>query len=525
MRRWGWRAWFLSVLVTAAVHAADLDAYRPRFEEAERLYRLGQFDDALARYETLAAELPDVALAHIGIAQTAVRLEFYGRAIAALKRAHELAPDNARVMGELGDAFRLNKAYDDAATWYLRALDATTGRDRAEWLVGLGFLESVRGNDEGARVRFVEAVSADPSSSVAYHNLGVALLNLSRYDEADAAFRAALEREPKNARAFFGRGRVAEKQGRLYAARDFYTRATELASDEPTYHYARAIVLRRLKQTDAANEAFAQYRRVRSNFYVTEAQRLVAAERWRDALAKAQKAYETDADNPDAVRTRAYVHARLGEWDAARASYERLLALEPTTVEPQYYLGLLDIEQRRYRDAERRFQAVLDASPDYGIAYRQLARARELNGDLAGAESAYDSGIRRAPDWAAGYWWRGQVRVRQGRVADAERDFRRAVELAPDVSRPKHSLARLLAAERRSLDEARELAESAFRAEPSPSHRATRALVLYQRGECDTALREATQALADAPDEADVRAIYDYILGSTNALSASEALR
>jgi len=514
-----------SVLLTTAISAASWDAYRPRFEEAERLYRLGRFEEALSRYEALAAELPDVALAHIGVAQARERLGDYPRALEAWNRAHQLLPDDPRIMGELGDVCRLLKAYEDAERWYRRALERTAGRDRARWLIGWGFLESLRGDDERARALFAEAVSADPLSSVASHNLGTALLRLSRYDEADAAFQNAIRQDPKNAKAFFGRGRVAEKRGNFYAARDFYRRAAELEPEEPTYHYACAIVLRRLKQTDAANEAFARYRRTRSRLYLREAEALLAQEHWRDALARAQKAFETDPNNPDAVRTRAYIHARLGEWDAARAGYERLLALEPHSVEPHYYLGLLDIEQGRYAEAERRFLALLAASPDYGVAYRQLARARELNGDVSGAEAAYTQGILREPRWAAGYWWRGQVRVRQGRTAEGERDFRRALELAPEATRPKNSLARLLAVERRSLDEARQLAEAALEAEPSPAHRATRALVLYQLGERDLALREVTQARNDAPHDPDVGALYDYILGATDVVTASEEVR
>lgn len=517
-RRWEWLMGFL--LAPAVLGAVELEAYRSRFEEAERLYRLGQFEEALLRYESLVEELPEVALGHIGKAQVLVQQGDYAKAIVSYLRAHELRPNDSRIMGELGDTYRLNKAYRDAERWYRRALEVAKGRERAEWLIGLGFLESLRGNNEEARRYFLEAVSADPESAVASHNLGVALLNLNRYDEADTAFRAALEREPKNAKAFYGRGRVAEKKGNLYAARDFYTRAAELMPNEPTYHYARAMVLRRLKEHETAEKALIQYRRTRSDFYLREAQPLIATGRFHDALAKVQKACETDPSSPEALRTRASLWTRLGEWEAARADYERLLLLDPRDPFSHYALGLIGIEQKRYGDAEYHFRTTIEIAPDSGMAYRQLARVRELCGDVVGAEKAYEMGLAREPNWAAGYWWRGQFRVRQGRLREAEDDFRRSIELAPEAPQPKTSLARLLAVERRSLEEAKNLVDAAMGRESSPYRRAVRAVVLFQLGERELALREATQAFAEDSHHPDVRAIYEGFLKGT--FSAAE---
>lgn len=63
--------------------------------------------------------------------------------------------------------------------------------------------------------------------------LGDMLLELERYEEAQAAYEAALARSPNRFNSLYGAGRAAESRGDLAAASEFYGRLAEIAGDNP----------------------------------------------------------------------------------------------------------------------------------------------------------------------------------------------------------------------------------------------------------------------------------------------------
>ncbi|MBI1930586.1 tetratricopeptide repeat protein [Candidatus Poribacteria bacterium] len=507
-----------------------------RFREAERAYQRGQWEEALRLYERLAEVFPEIPSVLLGLAMSAAKLGDYPRAIAAFHRAVKLRPDAPGIQEELADAYRRNHQLDEADKWYQRAIKMAKGNAPVSWYIGLGILETERGNFEQARRYYITAVQLHPDATVAYYNLGGVLLKLNRLDEADAAFRAALEqkdnkpgpisRTPERsegegnimALAFFGRGQIAAKRHDFYAARDFYTRAAELDPGEHAFHYALAQVLFRLGDREGGQSAHARYRRARAEAYLREAHQLLNREQWKEALARLQKAVEVDPTFMDALGDRAYVQMRLGEFDAAKQGFEQVLKADPNSLQTRFYLGSVEVELDNLESAESIFLKLIQQAPDFPDSYPQLARVREMKGDLAGAEAAFDIGIQQGAEWAPGYWWRGQIRRKRGDTAGAESDFRRAMQLAPEVAFPKDSLAQLLAEEGRNLDEALNLAKSVVAEAPSPEYRATLALVYHRLHDTEAAQREIERAYQDAPEHPYVRAIRARILDRSDEM-------
>lgn len=496
-----------------------------RFREAERAYQSGQWEEALRLYERLAEAFPQIPPALMGLAMSAAKLGDYPRAIAAFHRAVKLRPDAPGIQGELADAYRRNNQLDEADKWYQRAIKMASGNAPVSWYIGLGIIETERGNFEQARRYYITAVQLHPDATAAYHNLGGVLLKLNRLDEADAAFRASLEQKDNKpgltlnevkgnimALALFGRGQVAAQRHDFYAARDFYTRAAELDPGEHAFHYALAQVLFRLGDPEGGQSAHARYRRARAEAYLREAHQLLNREQWKEALARLQKAVEVDSTFMRALGDRAYVQMRLGEFDAAKQAFEQVLKADPNSLQARFYLGSIEVEMGNLESAESIFLRLIQQAPDFPDSYPQLARVREMKGDLAGAEAAFDMGLQRGPEWAPGYWWRGQIRRKRGDTAGAESDFRRAMQLAPEVAFPRDSLSQLLAEEGRNLDEALNLAKSVVAEDPSPEYRATLALVYHRLHDTEAAQREIERAYQDAPDSPYIRTLREKIL-------------
>lgn len=73
-----------------------------------------------------------------------------------------------------------------------------------------------------------ELIAAEPALAEAYHQRALALQSLERYDEAEAAYQAALERNPYHFAATAGLGHIRAERGDYSGALDFYKRALKI---------------------------------------------------------------------------------------------------------------------------------------------------------------------------------------------------------------------------------------------------------------------------------------------------------
>lgn len=150
-------------------------------------------------------------------------------------------------------------------------------------------------------------------------------------------------------------------------------------------------------------------------------------------------------DAPAATLGRMYGEAGMlyhayGLADAARGCYTNARRLAPDEPAWPYFLGSIDREQGRSREAAESFRQLLETSPDHVPA---LLRAAEIGieGGLADeAEALYRHALSVDPDSAA-------ARFGLGKVAAARRDYRAAVGhfeaalgLAPEATEIEYPL-------------------------------------------------------------------------------------
>jgi len=218
-------------------------------------------------------------------------------------------------------------------------------------------------------------------------------------------------------------------------------------------------------------------------------------------------------------------------------------ATKSTEAHNAYLQGHFHFQRRNledYRKAVGHYDEAIRLDPDYALAYAERSEAWTLIGDLTGegktawpkARTDAEKAVAIAPTLAEAHaalgWvrffteWRfaeglselkrakelapanptandllARVIVYLGRLDEAENQGRQAVELDPLASAPKNNLARILWYEGK-LDEADAVARKAAELQPnSASSRRWQVLVAIQRGDKETALREAQSE----PDE------------------------
>jgi tetratricopeptide (TPR) repeat protein len=105
---------------------------------------------------------------------------------------------------------------------------------------------------EAAAVQFKQAVKLDPWNEQAYMLLGLAQMQLQRWDEAQYAFQEATKVQPGNAQAFLGVGSALNEQHQYAEAQKPLEHSLELKPDSAEAHYELARSLAALDKWDAA---------------------------------------------------------------------------------------------------------------------------------------------------------------------------------------------------------------------------------------------------------------------------------
>ena len=107
-----------------------------------------------------------------------------------------------------------------------------------------------------ALASFQRACILNPQSDTGCLNIGIALLNMGRYDDAATILKKSAERDPVNPRAWFNLGLLERESGRLDEAAHDFEKAAELDPDDPDTQYFLGYLAEEAQHYDEAATAF-----------------------------------------------------------------------------------------------------------------------------------------------------------------------------------------------------------------------------------------------------------------------------
>ncbi len=120
-----------------------------------------------------------------------------------------------------------------------------------------------------------------------------------------------------------------------------------------------------------------------------------------EAMAEFERTMQLAPNNTDALAGMGYVHRRMGQWDEALASLQRVIAISPRDNLNIDEFGTTLVILRRYKEADVQFLRARAISTDNANGQDFLMRARLFGlGDVAGARSIFDS----PPPWRISYY-------------------------------------------------------------------------------------------------------------------------
>jgi tetratricopeptide (TPR) repeat protein len=249
---------------------------------AELLDRLGQYDLAVATYQTIPQDSPDRFSAELGRAEVLRRAAKPDAAIEVLEALAQDFPEHALVHSALGDLLRQQERYGDAAAAYDRALQFTEDGAPAQWALyyargicherlkdwtrseadfrralalspdqpqvlnylGYSMVEKQVNLDEALEM-IERAVAARPDSGYIVDSLGWVLFRLGRYGDAVGHMETAVELMPVDAVVNDHLGDVYWAVGRFREAEFQWRRALSFIDPDDTDSEADPVRIRR----------------------------------------------------------------------------------------------------------------------------------------------------------------------------------------------------------------------------------------------------------------------------------------
>jgi tetratricopeptide (TPR) repeat protein len=190
---------------------------------------------------------------------------------------------------------------------------------------------------------------------------------------------------------------------------------------------------------------------------------------------------------------------RLLRFDAAVASYDRLIALQPDEADAFNNRGAALLRLTRPADALASFDAALALRPDLPEALCNQGNALLALGHVPEALASFDRALQVRPDLAQAAHHRAEALERLARPQDALASYDRAIAAAPGLAQAHYSRGNLL----QTLDRPAEAIASFDAALAlAPAHAAAacnRATSLRTLGRLDAALAGYEQALVHEP--------------------------
>jgi tetratricopeptide (TPR) repeat protein len=219
-------------------------------------------------------------------------------------------------------------------------------------LAALGWVQVGYWRDSETLFRRALAVTSE--NSFAHNNLGVALMNEGKLDEALAHYQESVRIDGDRFNPRFNLGRALARKGRLDEAVAEYSQAIRLKPDYADAYSELCAALARLLRGD-------------------------------EAVAACRKALEIDPEHAAAYNNLAVALVFGGDLDGARQAYGEAIRLNPDYYEARSNLGALLARQGSLDEAIVQFREALGVQPSYRSASNNLIRALYLKGEYAAA--------------------------------------------------------------------------------------------------------------------------------------------
>ncbi len=426
---------------------------------AQVLRRLGQFETALELYRQALQLAPNDAGLHAELGDAWFEQADYEQSLEAYRQAYELEPSNAQYHYMAGRAARYGANQSRRASrkseslfqQALQRLEKATSLNpvNSNYWYELAEVQIALENYKPARHSLSQAIAQSAafteSEAPQVHYLLLyahTCQKLGDFESALQALNPILEVLPRDHNTWVELGELYMRQGQHSAAFNAFRQAELLAPDHPRYLALMARVLLKLGRLQEAHELVNEaIERAPDDRMIGQQLGVVLLEGGQvsEALPYLLDAVEELPSNPEYRYWLGRAYWRMGDVEDAIQSFREAIAGDP--LEANWHAELAEIYLRRqdYESALQTLQLLVKLDPDLLVHAYNLAIALANTGDVLTAIHTLKDRME-LPDWvnipaeteAEWHYLLGRLNLEYNRLDEALLRLNRACELAPD---------------------------------------------------------------------------------------------
>jgi tetratricopeptide (TPR) repeat protein len=183
----------------AAKNAAKIEGLKTAFSEAAALSNAGKHDEAIAKFNEVAAQVPKCTECYVNIGSAYAQKKDYAQAETSLKKALEIDPNSVDAYNLLATVYNDQKKFPEAQAASAEAakrLSAGGAGASADTLYNQGVIAWNANDFPKAQEYFAAAVAANANHAESHFMLGRVYLNLGKLAEASKEFESYVKIAP-----------------------------------------------------------------------------------------------------------------------------------------------------------------------------------------------------------------------------------------------------------------------------------------------------------------------------------------
>lgn len=220
----------------------------------------GQYDSAIAFYESLAEQFPNDIRIHNNLGLAYEKSNHIQEAVEGYQRAVELNPTSLSTLQALGRVALKNSKYAIASQAYEKALDI--GPKDYSTYISAGDAAAGLEQFTQAAEYYEKAIHDQPDNARLWFNLGLYRQQSGQYQEAISAYRQAISRSETLKQAYNNIAKCYISLQKPGGAVEILQKALKQFPDSPDFHFNIAIVYNGLGEKEKAAEHLAMARRL-----------------------------------------------------------------------------------------------------------------------------------------------------------------------------------------------------------------------------------------------------------------------
>ena len=308
---------------------------------------------------------------------------------------------------------------------------------------------------EEALAAYEKAINLRPDYAEVWQEKAKTLYELKKYQESQLAYDKAIELKPEYLEAWTGRGYALDKLQKSQEAIASFENALKIQPDYPQAWEGKGDSLldsQRYEEAIASYEKAVEFQPNLYRAWYNRGQAYQKLKQYDRAVESYQKAVEIKFDNSEVWYNLGNVFLELDKNQEAFEAYEKAVRFQPDFHQAWYSKGIALLKMRRHEEAVAAYETTVKLKPDYDRAWYNLGWSYHELRKYEQAIECYNKALDLNPKESQAWYNRGNAQYNLKRYEDAIASYNEAVYVKPDYSEAWYSRGNALVAVKRYQD-------------------------------------------------------------------------